>query len=216
MRAVLNVLRIVVVFEIRMWRSLYRWIFRRPVATGPGAEPFTYAGLQTPLLVVFIAVSAIEIPVLHMLLPWEAVRFVVDLLGVYGLLWMIGILAMVRVHPHVLSDEGLRFRYAAGVDATLPWSAVAAVRERGRGLEKGRSIQVIDGVLHVVMVKQTNVDVTLREPTTVTWAKGRSATVTEVRLYADDPRAFVARARELADSRKLPPASDYGAAVSMK
>jgi hypothetical protein len=45
-----------------MWRSLFRWMFRRPVAPDAGAKAFGYAAVVTPLLFVFIAVSAIDVP----------------------------------------------------------------------------------------------------------------------------------------------------------
>lgn len=200
--ATVALLRVVIVYEVLMWRSFYRWIFRRPVAPGPGAKPFRYAALMTPLLIVFIVVSAIEIPVFHLMVPWEPVRLAVDLAGVYGLLWMTGLLAMVRVHPHVLTDDGLRVRNGATVDLTVPWTAVEAVRKRDRSREKGRALQVDGSVLHTVVMKYTNVDVALREPVTVRPRRGvfrpvgDPVTVTEIRLYADDPDALVACARE--------------------
>ena len=64
MRVVWTVLR----YELGIWRSLAVWLLRlRRVPAG--ATAFSYAGVVTPLFIVFIAVSAIELPVLHLLLP---------------------------------------------------------------------------------------------------------------------------------------------------
>lgn len=197
--AVLPLARRVVSYELSMWRSLYRWIFRRPVASGAGAQAFRYAATVTPLFIVFIAVSAIEIPILHLLLPWENVRRICDVLGVYGLLWMLGLLATMRVHPHVVSDSGLRIRHGATVDVTIPWDAIAAIRTRNRPATR-RAVQferTESGlVAHIAILSQTNVDVTLRRPTTVPLPKGTGEPITGLHFYADDPSALVARARE--------------------
>ena len=209
--AVLPLLRRAISYELGMWRSLYRWTFRRPVAPGANAEPFRYAATVTPLFLAFIGVSAIELPIVHVLLPWETVRFVADLSGVYGLVWMLGMLASMRVHPHVASDAGLRIRHGASVDFTVPWEEIAMIRSRHRSVAKRRAVQFertgSDLVMQVVILNQTNIDVTLRRPTVVGWPKGGSEPVTELRLYVDDPAAFVARTRE----RLAAPATDTGA-----
>jgi hypothetical protein len=54
---VTRLLRQALSYELGLWRSLYRWMFRRPL----GAGTFGYASPVTPLLAAFIGVSAIEI-----------------------------------------------------------------------------------------------------------------------------------------------------------
>jgi hypothetical protein len=189
-----------VTYEWRMWRSLFVWMLRLPRVSGPGAQPFGYAAMLTPLFIVFIAVSAIELPILHLLLPWEKVRLVANVLGVYGLFWMIGLLAAMRVHPHVASDDGLRIRYGFGVDASIPWDAIADVRSRGRSVEKIRTVQCEQTeaglVVSVAVNKQTNVDLVMREPTIFeALPQTKDEPVVELRVYVDDPKAFVAWVR---------------------
>ncbi|MBF9134525.1 hypothetical protein I0C86_37195 [Plantactinospora sp. S1510] len=196
---VLPLLRKAAAYEVTTWRSLYRWIRRRPVAP-EGATAFSYAGVVTPLLIVFIVVSAIEIPILDLILPWKTARIIAAAVGVYGLLWMIGLLASLRVHPHVLGDAGIRIRNAASIDVTLPWDAVETVRKRYRSLESSRAVQVdrtgATIVLNIGTASQTSVDIVLRRPMVVPVRKGADEPVHEVRCYADDPEGFVARARQ--------------------
>ncbi|MGY1603843.1 PH domain-containing protein [Geodermatophilus sp. SYSU D00815] len=195
--AVGRLARTALVYEIGMWRSLLRWIARRPVVGGGTA--FSYAGVVTPVIWAFIAVSAIEVPVLHLLLPWEAVRLAADVVGVYGLLWMVGMLASLKVHPHVVEDDGLRVRNGTTLDVLLRWEDVAAVRQRMRSLEGMRNVQVAgegaDRVLSVGVGSQTNVDVELREPLVLPVRRTEGRPVAVVRLYADDPKALAARLR---------------------
>jgi len=187
-------------YEVGIWRSLYRWIFRRPPTREPDAEAFGYASLMTPILVAFIAVSALEIPVVDFFLPWEAVRRPFLALGAWGLIWMIGLLASLRVHPHLVAASGLRVRYGFNVDIMLPWVAIAEIRAQRRSLPSGRTVQLERtgpaATLHIAISSATNVEVVLREPTTVRLPKGVSETITALHFYTDDPRALVARARE--------------------
>ncbi len=196
--------RRVVAYELGMWRSLFRWVRRRPVA--PGVEAFSYAGAVTPVMWAFIGVSAVEIPAVHLLLPWESVRRLLLAVGIYGLLWMIGMLAGLRVHPHAVDDEGLRVRYGATVDLRIPWSQIAAVRRRLRSHEGVRAVRVsgsgADRLLDVVIANQTNVEVVLVRPLPLLAARGDVEPVGAVRLYADDPGRLVARLRLGAEKRR--------------
>ena len=201
MTSVARLARRAVWYELGLWRSLYRWTFRRPAARGPGAEAFGYAAPVTPVLAAFIGLSALEIPVVELLLPWELARRVFLALGAYGVFWMFGLLASLRVHPHVVDDAGLRVRYGLSLDVTVPWDAIGEIRARRRSLRSGRSgkAQLEEHgaalILHVPVTSSTNVDVALRRPTAVSLPGGRRESVTELRFYADDPHAVVGRAR---------------------
>jgi Bacterial PH domain len=186
-------------YELGIWRSLAVWLLRLPTVP-PGARGHRYAGAITPLMIVFIAVSAIELPILHLLLPWETVRLIGDVLSAWALLWMVGLLAALRVHPHIVSDEGIRVRYHFSVNVLVPWAAIASVRSRGRMLERSRTVQCEQSssglVASVAVGKQTTVDLVLREPTVLNLARAGGEPVVELRFYADDASALVADVRE--------------------
>ena len=179
----------VIRYEIGMWRSLFRWILRRPQTTEPGAELHPYAAASAPLIWAFIVLNAIEVPVVHLALPWEQAKNALLVLGVWGLAWMLGYLASVKIHPHTVGPSGLRVRFGIVIDVTIPWNAIGDVRQLRRDREKGKSVQFDGTTLHVVQVKQTNVQITLREPLTVRH-HDVDQVVTEVNLWADDPKAL--------------------------
>lgn len=185
-----------IAYELGMWRSLYLWIFRRRRTPGPGVRAFGYTGVVAPIFVAFIGVSAIEIPIVHLILPWPTPRRIALALGFYGLFWMIGLLASLRVHPHVVDAEGLTVRYGTTLDMTIPWDAIATVRTRYRSQTPGRNIRVEGNVQHIAIAHQTSVDVVFRDPTILPLPKGPSEPVDELWFYADDPGALVASARE--------------------
>ncbi|MEV1144310.1 hypothetical protein [Micromonospora sp. NPDC049799] len=201
-------LRRAVATEGAMWRSLYLWARRRPPALEPGDAPFSYLGVVKPILGVLIGLSAVEIPIFDLIVsnvvPWRPARWIVGVLGVWGLLWMVGLFASMTIHPHVVGPRGIRTRLNAAIDVTVPWDDVEAVHARYRSLPSGRSVQVErDGdrqVLQFVVASQTSVDIRLRRPLTLDLPKGRTGPVDEVRLYADDPDGFVRRARQFTTS----------------
>jgi hypothetical protein len=189
-----------------MWRSLFTWLGRKPLPLSNGDEPFPYIGVVKPILGVFIALSIVEIPIFDLIVrkvvPWDPARWIVLVLSIWGLLWMAGFAAALKIHPHVVGDAGIRIRLAAGLDFTVPWDDVDTVTKRYRSMPSSKSVQVEDDgdrrVLHIVMAGQTSVDVRLRRPLTFHLPKGETDPVDEVRLYADDPDAFVRKARALA------------------
>lgn len=186
-----------VVFEVRLYRSLGRWVLRRP-AVPPGARAATYHRSNAPVVWLWIFASAVELPLVHVLVPWEGPRLALLVLGVWGLVWMLGFLAATVVHPHLLTDEGIVVRSGAAHRVPLPWSAVAAVAFRREDLAStvwqlqpaeapaGTDLNVGAGVV--------NVHLTLRGPTVVPTVRG-PIEVVELSFFADEGRDVVALVR---------------------
>jgi hypothetical protein len=189
-------------FEAGIWLSLYRWIARRP-RVRPGVAGFGYSKAVEPIIWVFIVVSAVEVVVVHLLLPWPPVRAIALILGIWGLSWMLGMLASVKVNVHELSHDGLRLRYGSNVDVSIPWTSISSVRPHRQDLPSSRTVQLSDGpdgtVLSIGVSSQTNVRVALRNPVGVRLPKAEPEIV-ELRCYADDAHAFIDRARKLLTS----------------
>ncbi|MFD1369760.1 hypothetical protein [Actinoplanes sichuanensis] len=188
--------RFVVVYELQLWAALFRWILRRPVPVEPGTTRFGYIGAVRMILIAFIAVSAIEIPILELMIPWEPVANVLLGIGVYGLIWMFGLYASMIVHPHLVGPSGLRIRNSLTLDAAIGWDRIAAIEVRRRSMPPGGQIQLEDGVLSLGMGSQTSIDVRLTEPLVLPVRKAKGQPATTVRFHADDPEGLVAAARE--------------------
>jgi hypothetical protein len=197
MRRTITLARLALVYELNMWRSLYRWILRKPPT---GGRPFRYAAPVIPIIWTFIVLSAIEIPMADLLLPWQSLRIALLALGAWGLTWMIGLLASMYVNPHAVGDAGLRVRYGLSVDFTVPWTAIASIRPNSRPLQSSRTVQFEQTsaglVLSVAVGSQTAVDITLHNPMVVRLPSGDSKPVVEIRVNADDAEALVAAARQ--------------------
>lgn len=185
-------------YELSLYRSLARWLARRPDVPR-GSLPIGYARLVAPMLWLWIFGSGTEVIVVEVVLrhvdqPWaEALRVPLLVLGVWGVVWMLGMLASYRVRPHLLTAGELRARSGAATWLVLPLESVDAVRVVEHELPGViRSLHVAGGLALVGVGSRTNLELVLTKPTTVSTSKGE-ATVSRVGIWVDEPREVAAR-----------------------
>ncbi|HEY1133630.1 MAG TPA: hypothetical protein VGE77_03580 [Nocardioides sp.] len=200
-----TVLRRLTAMEGAGYRSILRWVRRRPDVPD-GAEGVGYSQISGPMMWLFVIGSAVEVVVVHVLLhPWPWVQWPVFVLGVWGLVWMIGLLAGVRTHPHLLAAERLHVRSGPVLELVVPYDAIASVSTAERSLESsarivgtGPSSDDTGTWLGVAVSGGTNVQVRMQRPLTFPHPGLRAVgdvEVVEIGLWADEPRVV---ARELA------------------
>ncbi len=215
LRRLLALLREALLFELALYRSLARWVARRPDLPG-GATPIGYSRLVAPMLWLWIFGSSVEVVVVEVVLrhldqPWAtALRVPLLVLGIWGVAWMLGMLASYRVRPHLLTDTLLQVRSGARTWLTVPLEAVVATRPAEHELPGVLRSLHVDGSLALVGVgSRTNLDLLLAGPTTVSTSQGE-VTANRVGLWVDEPRQvaamltarLAARAGEAAPSRE--------------
>lgn len=182
-------------FEAGTWRSLARWLLRRP-DVARGDQAFAYRGPVAALILAFFVLSLVEVVAVDLILPWGgAIRIALLVLGVWGTVLMLGIFAAVTVHPHVVGQSGLRVRYGFSLDVRIPWDAITGVHRVVRSYQGQGTAQLDGDALSVVISGQTSVKVNLAHPVSVTLPDGRTAEVTTVQFHADDAAGLVAAAR---------------------
>jgi len=181
--------------ETGSWVSLYRWIARKP-RTSAGANAFPYTMPTVALYWTFIGVSAVETVAVDFLLHrWPVPRSALLALGLWGVVFMVGMLASMKVNPHEVSPDALVVRHGSTFTARFTWSAIGDLRQQTHTLPTSRTFQSADdGALHVAVTGQTNLVLTLHEPHDVE-LPDRDTRITELRFWADDPSAVVALAR---------------------
>lgn len=186
--------------EAAGYRSIARWVRRRPDVP-EGTEAFGYAQLSAPMMWLFVIVSAIEVPVAHVLLhAWPWVQWPVTAVGVWSLVWMVALVAGVRTHPHLLAEAVLRVRSGPGVDVEVPLARVARAVVTEQDLSSSmRVVELLDASTYAVGVSgRTNLRLELDAPLTLPApGLGADGTVeaTTVALWADDPRELARRLR---------------------
>ncbi|WP_107771370.1 hypothetical protein [Nocardioides sediminis] len=194
--------------EVALYRALARWVARRPDVPR-GTTPVGYARLAAPMIWLWIFGSAVEVVVLDVVLSrWlPSLRVPLLVVGVWGLLWMLGLLASYRVKPHLLTDTELVVRSGARTRVAVPLGAITSIRSAEHQLPGiVRSVHVEDeepeALLLVGVSSRTNLELVLEGPTVLTTPNG-SSTVSRVGLWVDEPRevAELLRRRRSAPAR---------------
>lgn len=200
--------------ELRIYESLWRVVSRRPKIAA-GARGFHYHRPILTVLIIFIALSAIEIPILDLIVHrWAPVRITVLILGIWGLTWMLGLLCAYLTRPHTVGPEGIRVREGLETDIPVSWEDFASIRvhttvapsgdpenKPQRIFEEGE-----DRVCALRIGDETNLEIRLEGPTAVRLPgrppKGGEHEVTLLRFWADEPEDVLEAVRRQLGARQ--------------
>lgn len=196
--------------EARTLASLGRWIARRPDVPA-GAVPIGYSRGTLGIPIAMVVAALIELVAIHLLVPWPAVQLVLDLLGVYALIVVLGWLAGRIVRPHLLVSGELVLRSGPHVCARVPLDAIAVVRRDRRLSPTDAGIDdTADGTSALTLPGPdgTSVSIVLDRSVKAStaafaWSRPGPGDVTELRLHVDDPDAAVRALREVASAPEL-------------
>ena len=187
--------------EVTLYLALGRWIVRRPDVPA-GTTPIGYSRLVAPMLWLWIFGSATEVVVLDVLLSrwWTPLRIPLLVVGIWGLVWMLGMLAAYRTRPHLLGETSLQVRDGIHARVDVPLARIASVRSVDHelpGLLKSVHVEGEgDGAILLIGVgSRTNLELVLTGPTTLETPHGPT-TVARVGLWVDEPREVAALLRQ--------------------
>nr|WP_157313815.1 hypothetical protein [Microbacterium sp. MAH-37] len=190
-------IRRAVLMEAGVYTSIGRALLRRP-AVAAGGTGVAYHRPVLTVLIIFIVLSAVEIPVIDLIVHrWAPVRIGFLVLGIWGLTWMLGLLCAMLMRPHSIGPDGIRVRDGLEIDVPFSWDDIASIAIVTR-VDQPKTPRVVDGVYSERMQYEANIEVELERPVTVILPglppHGGSHEVTTVRFWADDPKACLAAA----------------------
>ncbi|PID53020.1 MAG: hypothetical protein CSB46_10570, partial [Micrococcales bacterium] len=166
---------------------------RRRCDVRRGELAIGYAKPMMLLLWVVLVVDGTLVALLHLTVPWEAVRAALLVLGIAGAVWLAGFIASLRVYPHAVSSHRLRIRFAAMCDYSVPMGAVLGVRKERRVWDVSSSAAVIDDHLVVPISNQTDLVVDIDPAVPLrTYRSGTGPTVKAICFAADDATSAIA------------------------
>ncbi|MGY1856821.1 hypothetical protein [Modestobacter sp. SYSU DS0290] len=178
--------------ELGVLRAL-GWAVRRRTVVEPGAEAFPYTSRIGVMLGTVIGLTPVEIGVVHLLLPWPTVRWVVFALAVWGMVWLIGFALSLRQNPHTLGAEVLTLRFGRLRTVRVRLADVAEARVAATDGAK-RNLEVAAGLVALSVMGETSVRLALR-PGAAVDLDGQAVPAEAVALFADDPRRLVRELR---------------------
>ncbi|CAH0222208.1 hypothetical protein SRABI98_02522 [Microbacterium sp. Bi98] len=186
------------VAELRVYSSIARAIARRP-AVPKGGTGIGYHRPVLTVLFIFISLSAVEIPILDLIVhQWPAVRSTLLVLGIWGVTWMVGLLCAMLMRPHAVGPDGVRVRSGLELDVPIGWADIASIAI-SRRVDEPKQPRVIGSEYAERMQDETNIEIELERPVAIRLPglapKGGTHQVDRIRLWADDPRAFLDAAR---------------------
>lgn len=188
--------------EKHMYASLVRGIMRRP-SVPQGARGFRYDASVRLVLIVLVALSIVELVVVDVIVHrWLVLRIPLLLLGIWGVVWMLGLLFAHSMRPHTVGLDGIQVRDGLDLDQALLWDEIHSVAVKKRShLPKSARVRTIDGLstLAVPVSDQTNIRIVLEEPMAVTLPgrapKGGVHRIAAVEFWADEPRLVLSEVK---------------------
>ncbi|MFW3170126.1 hypothetical protein [Geodermatophilus sp. CPCC 206100] len=178
--------------EAGIARALRNGVRGRAPASG-GAVALPYAGRFGVVVGGMVAIGAVELGVVHLLLPWPAVRWALFVLGVYALVWAVGFGLTLRQHPHLLRGADLVLRFGHFRSTVVPLQGLVGAR-RAVDAQHRRNVVLEGDRLALSVLGETNVELRFDPPVQV---PGQPRPVARVAFFADDPAAAVRELRAL-------------------
>lgn len=181
------------VLELRLWACLFMWAFRRAPRS---ANTFSYLQHSSMgVMLIALGFSApLEFLLYELLIPWQWVRILLVILGVYAIFWALAFVAALHVLPHVCEQDGLLLRYGIAAEAKIPYAAIQNVearRENLTGRPNGFRVERKRQMGAFGVGGMTQVRLTFDQPVDVQTMTGRLQPVTVLDVAVDSPERFV-------------------------
>lgn len=181
------------VYELRAYQSLGLLIAgRRRVP--PESTPFGYTRGTMTFPAVILVLSAVELVIVHLIVPWLWLQIVLLILTIWGVLFMAGFFADRIVHPHYVTGDALHLRWGRRTVLVAPLANVSAAdSHRSHAYTQPHA----EGELLVLtQFQSTNVRVQLGSPVAAAAPVARKLRPADFRavellLCVDDPAGFI-------------------------
>ncbi|WP_162903690.1 hypothetical protein [Leucobacter sp. wl10] len=198
---ILSLIRRAVSMEKIIYANIARAVSRRP-AVPIGGKGFRFHTPVLTILWIFIILSAVELVVVDLIVHrWPIPRVIFLVIGIWGLVWMFGLLCGYYMRPHTVGPFGVEIRNGLDLDVPISWDDVHSVAIKKHTYDSKDRI-IADGdkeILVVPILSETNIEIVLERPTCATLPglhpKGGQHNVSVIRLWADDPRSFLDEVR---------------------
>lgn len=201
------------IVELRAYHDLLLALRKRRLVP-EGAAAFGYAKGSYSIPIALIIASMIEMAALHFIIPWQWLRVVLILVNIWGILFVLGLIAGRTVHPHVITDGEFHVNWGRSPILRTPVANIKSATSSVNFLHHQPHMD--GGRLFLCSFQSPNVLIEFNEPVSADPPVARKENPKEFRassihLFADDPDRLVAAVKDhrtiLSDSRRLNGAS---------
>jgi hypothetical protein len=186
-----------VLHELRLLVSLFRWTFRR-VRLADHEFAYHRRSLMRAIVPVVIVTSPVELLVVHLLAqalsPWAWLKWALLALGVYAILWLLGLYSSLVALPHRLEERGLRLRHGLFAEGFVPYEEIkTALRKERKAPNSGDGLSHGPGedALYLSTGGKTDVALCLRAPRSMRGFLKETEPASRIHLALDEPDRFV-------------------------
>lgn len=184
-----------IVGEPKLWAAIFLWMLGR---SRRDARSFHYSassnlGLVSVVVLGLILLEGVGGGLLARLAPWPWLSPVLIIISAYAAIWIIGIYASLRAFPHLVTEQGLLLRHGVLGEAWIPWREVDQVVKETLVSPGGMDgLSTRDGIATFAVGGKTSVTIRRRSPGPVKGFLRGTAGISQIRVAADDPDAFLA------------------------
>ncbi len=179
--------------EVRVFGTLLAWAIAKVRRTAPVGHPYDRHQLLIGWVMLFALSAPAEMVLLHVLIPWGPLRWLVLIVEVYGLVWIAAIGISFSFLRHTVSPTEIRIRQGLLADVRVRRDTIRDLRrEPTRSLDGRTDIAIEGDAVTISMEGRTDLTLELGEPIRVRRLFGFSPAVSRVRFAVDDPDAFLA------------------------
>ncbi len=195
-----------ILHEPRLFVSLFRWTFRR-VRLADHEFAYHRSSLVRAFVPVVIVTSPVELLVVHLLAqalsPWAWLKWALLALGVYAILWLLGLYASLVTLPHRLEERGLRLRHGLFAEGFVPYEEIkTALRKERKAPNSGDGLSHVpeEGALYLATGGKTDVALRLRTPRSMRGFLKETEPASRIHLAVDESDRFVRELRQRIES----------------
>ena len=172
-------------FEMGTYVSFVKLLTKRSELANLHSQKnaFTYSEMQSGILWMFQFASIAEIVAIELLVSNESLKLVLLVLGIWFVFLILGLWASFKVNPHLVEDHSITIQQGSLYKIAIPKTLIQSVSEvTTRDFSK---CKLINGELHLPVMNETNMKISLSTPISCDLPWGMSGEVHEVYFYLD-------------------------------
>jgi len=144
-------------------------------------KAFPYGEMQSGMIWMLQFISFAEIIAIELLVSNEKLRFILLILGLWSMLLILGMWSSFKVNPHLVEEETIIIHQGTLYKIAIPKSLIKSIS--GVTSRKYSKCRLSDDELHLPVMNETNMKISLSSPIPCELPWGMSGDAKEIYFY---------------------------------